>query len=68
MIGNSIIGGMVDDNGDGEPSGFVSDNIRIEGASPTDYSAKWNHIDGTKVQQAQVTQAAANLPNQFLLD
>ncbi len=55
MIGNSIIGGMVDDNGNGEPPGFVSDNIRIEGASPTDYSAKWNHIDGTKVQQAQLT-------------
>lgn len=55
MIGNSIIGGLVDDNGNGEPGGFVSDNIRIEGGSPTDYSAQWNHIDGTKILQAQVT-------------
>jgi hypothetical protein len=55
MIDNKIIGGTIDDNGVGEPSGFVSDNIRIEGGSPENYSANWNLIQGTNVQQAQET-------------
>jgi hypothetical protein len=52
---NSIIGGYVDDNGNGEPAGFVADNIRIEGQSAANPSATWNHVAGTHVAQAQVT-------------
>jgi hypothetical protein len=55
MIVNKIIGGTIDDNGIGEPDGFVSDNIRIEGGSPENYSANWNLIQGTNVMQAQET-------------
>jgi hypothetical protein len=58
MIVSKISGGTVDDNGVGEPAGFVSDNIRIEGASPSNYSAEWNAVDATVVQQAQVTHYA----------
>lgn len=58
MIVSKISGGTVDDNGINEPAGFVSDNIRIEGASLSNYSAAWNEIDSTVVQQAQVTQYA----------
>jgi hypothetical protein len=55
---NLISGGYVDDNGVGEPAGFVSDNIRIEGTqlAQNAFSAQWNHVDGTHVAQAQVTE------------
>jgi hypothetical protein len=52
---NFISGGYIDDNGFGEPSGFVSDNIRIEGANLSDMTASFNHVDGTHVAQGAVT-------------
>jgi len=55
MIVNFVNGGYVDDNGNGEPDGFVSDNIRIEGAAPDNRTANSNHVNGTYVSQAQVT-------------
>ena len=55
MIVNFVNGGYVDDNGNGEPDGFISDNIRIEGAASDNRTANSIHVNGTYLSQAQVT-------------
>jgi hypothetical protein len=49
VMWNFLTGGLVDDNGAGEPSGFNADNVRLEGGLCSN-----NHVTGTQVSQAMV--------------
>ncbi len=48
-----VVGAFIDDNGLSEPAGFVSDNIRLEGAASTSPSANRLRISATHIAQAE---------------
>ncbi len=52
-----ISGGYIGNNGVGGIVGFISDNVRLEGASSTNHTCGWNTISGLYVTEASTTTA-----------